>query len=149
MRLLSRSTSCCFLRLGRRGGSLSGRLSWSSSDKSRISTWYRPPSELRAKSRLIGEDVSRYESVATCSCLLVSCIWDSIPVKPVEAPLRDSLRSLAASREAISPSIDLGKKICRGNQSDMIKWLLRKDTHNERDGGGNNTSEPRNHYQKI
>lgn len=121
VRLLSKSTSCCFLRLGRRGGSLSGTLSWSSSDKSRMSIGYRPPSELRAMSRLIGEDVSKYESVGTCSCLLESCIWDSIPVKPVEAPLRDILRSLAASREAISPSIDLGKKICLENQSETIK----------------------------
>ena len=70
-------------------------------------------------------------------------------MKPVETPLRDSSCALVASRAAISPSIDLGKKIYLTNESDMISYFSRKGTHNKRDGRGYNASEPREHYQKI
>jgi len=70
-------------------------------------------------------------------------------VKPVDSPLRDCLRDRAASRAAISPSIDLGKKIYFVNEFDMIDSFLRKSTHNKCEGRGNNQSDPCIHYQKV
>jgi hypothetical protein len=70
-------------------------------------------------------------------------------MKLVEIPLRDNSCALIASRAVISPSIDLGKNIYLTNESDMISSFFRKDTHNKRDGRGDNASEPRDHYQKV
>jgi hypothetical protein len=63
--------------------------------------------------------------------------------------LRDNSCALIISRAAISPSIDLGKKIYLTNESDMISYFFRKYTHNNRDARRDNASDPRDHYQKV
>ena len=111
--LLPNSMSISFLRLGRRGGSVSGF-----SDVSSVQS----PSTYRATSSCL----MRFESLCTCPCRLDIGIWLSMLPKPVATPLTDRLRSLIPSRTAISLSTDLGKKICPIDKSDKINRLYKQ-----------------------